>query len=121
MLDKYVNIVRNFKSVDFVSLSLQEEMATKLYNAKAGLTGEHLWAKFMDWRKEIHTKYSPKLPKELSSLPSGHQMRDVYKKFVPDSFKEANVSSSSFSYVIVSQSNISHEKMFQESKMYRIL
>ena len=68
MLDKYVNIVRNFKPDDFVSPSLQEEMATKLYNAKAGLTGERLWAKFMDWRKEIRMKYSPKLSKELSSL-----------------------------------------------------
>ena len=91
-------------------------MATKLYNAKAGLTGEHLWAKFMDWRKEIHTKYSPKLPKEWSSLPSGHQMRDVYKKFVLDSFKEENVSLSSLYYVFVSKSNILHEKCFKKAK-----
>jgi len=66
MLDKYVNIVRNLKTDDFVSPSLQEEMATKLYNAKAGLTGESLWTKFINWRKEIHTKYFPKLPKDLS-------------------------------------------------------
>ena len=92
----------NFKPDDFVSPSLQEEMATKLYNSKAGLTGEHLWVKFIDRRKEIHTKYSPKLPKDLSSLPSGHQMRDSYKKFVLDSFKEENVSSSSLYHIIVS-------------------
>ena len=94
MLDKYVSIVQNFKPDDFVLPSLQKKMVTKLYNAKAGLTGECLWAKFVDWRKEIRTKYSTKLPKELSSLPSGHQMRDVYKKFVLDSFKEENASSS---------------------------
>jgi hypothetical protein len=40
-------------------------MATKLYNAKVGLPAEHLWEKFIDWRKEIHMKYSPKLPKDL--------------------------------------------------------
>jgi hypothetical protein len=66
-------------------------MATKLYNAETGLTGEHLWGKILDWRKEICTKYSPKLPKELSSLPSGYQMRDFCKKFVLDRFKEENV------------------------------
>jgi hypothetical protein len=94
MLDKYVNIVGIFKPDDFVSSSLQEEMATKLYNAKAGSTGEHLWVMFADWRKEIRTKYSPKPPKELSSFPGGHQMRDVYRKFELDSFKEENTSSS---------------------------
>ena len=45
MLDKYVNIVRNLKTDDFLSPSLQEEMTTKPYNAKAGLTGESLWTK----------------------------------------------------------------------------
>jgi hypothetical protein len=44
-------------------------------------------------------------------------MRDLYKKFFLDSFKEESVSSSSLSYVIVSQSNILHEKMFQENKI----
>jgi hypothetical protein len=71
MVDKYVNIVHNFKSDDFVSPSLQEEMATKLYNAKAGLTGERLWAKFMDWRKEIRTKYSPNSRRSCQVFPVG--------------------------------------------------
>ena len=35
--------------------------------------------------------YMPKLPNNLSSLPSGQQLKDAYKKFVVDRFKEENV------------------------------
>jgi hypothetical protein len=49
----------------------------KLFNAKKVMTGDHLWKKFEDWRKEIHMQ-----SKNLSSIPSGHQLRDVYKKFI---------------------------------------
>jgi len=54
----------------------------KLFNAKKVMTGDHLWKKFEDWRKEICTQYTSKLPKDLSSIPSGHQLRDMYKKFI---------------------------------------
>jgi hypothetical protein len=67
-------------------------MTLKLYNAKIEMTGEHLWAKFQDWQKEICIKYTPKFPKDLSSLQSGHQIRDAYKMVVLDRFKEEYVS-----------------------------
>jgi hypothetical protein len=57
MLERYVNLVRSFQTDDFVSPSVQEEMAMKLFNAKKGITGAHLWKKFKDWRKEIRTLY----------------------------------------------------------------
>jgi hypothetical protein len=74
-------------------LSVQEEMAMKLFNAKKGITGTRLWKKFEDWRKEIRTLYNPKLPSDLSSIPSGQQLKDVYKKFVLGRHREENVSS----------------------------
>ncbi len=94
MLERYVNLVRSFQADDFVSPSVQEEMAMKLFNAKEGITGAHLWKKFEYWRKESRFLYTPKLPSDLSSIPSGQQLRDVYKKFIVDRFREENVSSS---------------------------
>jgi hypothetical protein len=93
MLERYMNLVRTFQTDDFVSPSVQDEMAMKLFNAKKGITGAHLWKKFEDWRKEIRTLYTPKLPSDLSSIPSGQQLKDVYKKFVLDHYHEENVSS----------------------------
>jgi hypothetical protein len=93
MVERYINLVQSFQTDDFVSPSVQEEMAMKLFNAKKGISGAHLWEKFEDWRKEIRTLYTPKLPNDLSSIPSSQQLRDVYKKFVLDQFCEENVSS----------------------------
>ena len=45
MLERYVNLVRSFQTDGFVSPSVQEEMAMKLFNAKKGITGAHLWKK----------------------------------------------------------------------------
>ena len=58
----------------------------KLFNAKKGITGARLWKKFENWRKEIRTLYTPKLPSDLSSIPSIQQLRDVYKKFIVNQF-----------------------------------
>ena len=69
-----------------------------LFNAKREMTGERLWKKFEDWRMILCTQYFSKLPKNLSDIPSGHQLMDVYKKFVLDRFREENVS---FEYVFV--------------------
>ena len=93
MLERYVNLVQSLQEDDFVSPSVQEEMAMKLFNAKKGITGACLWKKFEDWRREIRTLYTPKLPNDLSSIPSDQELRDVYKKFVLDQFCEENVSS----------------------------
>ena len=49
--------------------------------------GDQLWQKFEDWRKEMRTKYTPKMPCNISSIPSGHQLRDVYKKFALECYK----------------------------------
>ena len=91
MFTRYVNIVRSFEVENFVDPAIQEDMALRLYNAKKEMTGQHLWEKFISWRKEIRTMYMPKLPNNLSSIPSGQQLRDIYKKFVVDRFKEENV------------------------------
>ena len=61
------------------------------------MTGMRLWEKFVAWRKEVRTMYTPKLPRDMSSLPSGQQLRDIYRKFVLDRFKEENVRSAMFS------------------------
>ena len=92
MLDRYVNLVRLFDSDDFASSTLQDEMTLKLYNGKKDITDDQLWQKFEDWRKEMRTKYTPKLPNDISSIPSGHQLRDVYKKFLSDCYKVEHVS-----------------------------
>ena len=67
-------------------------MTIKLYNGKKDITGDQMWRKFEDWRKEIRTKYTPKLPADVSSIPSGHQLRDVYKKFALNCYKLEHVS-----------------------------
>ena len=88
MLDRYVNLVRMFSPDDFVSLTTQEDMAIRLFHGKkGGYNGEKLWRKFEEYRKEIRTKYTPKLPKEISSFPSGHSLRDIYKKFALECYK----------------------------------
>ncbi len=61
-------------------------MAMKQFNAKKGITGARLWKKFEDWRTEIRTLYTPKLPSEILSIPSGQQLRDVCKKFIINRF-----------------------------------
>ncbi len=47
--------------------------------------------KFVSWRMEVHIQYMPKLPNNLLSIPSGQQLKDIYRKFVLDHFKEENV------------------------------
>ena len=88
MLDRYVNLVRMFSPDDFVSPTTQEDMAIRLFHGKrGGYNGEKLWRKFEEYRKEIRTKYTPKLPKDISSFPSGHSLRDIYKKFALECYK----------------------------------
>lgn len=82
-----MNLVRQFDIDDFSSLTFQEKMTLKLYTGKKDMTGDHLWWKFEEWRKGIRTKYTPKLPTNISSIPSCHQLRDVYKEFAIDSYK----------------------------------
>ena len=45
-----------------------------------------------DSKKEIRTKYCPKLSKFLHSIPIGNQLRDISKNFVLDHFNKKNVS-----------------------------
>ena len=92
MLEKYHNLLRGFSVSDVARPSWPTEMAQCLYNAKKDMTGDHLWKKFEDWRKELHTKYFPKLPKNLTTIPSGHQLIDMYKVFVIQRFREEQVS-----------------------------
>ena len=88
MLDRYVNLVRMFSPDDFVSPTTQEDMAIRLFHGKrGGYNGEKLWRKFEEYRKEIRTKYTPKLLKDISSFPSGHSLRDIYKKFALECYK----------------------------------
>ena len=91
-MDRYDNIVRQFDTDDFASATMQDEMTIKLYNGKKDITGDRLWRKFEDWRKEMRTKYTPKMPTNISSIPSGHQLRDVYKKFALECYKLEHVS-----------------------------
>ena len=88
MLDRYSNLVRMFSPDDFVSPTTQEDMAIRLFHGKrGGYNGEKLWRKFEEYRKEIRTRYTPKLPKEMYSFPSGHSLRDIYKKFALECYK----------------------------------
>jgi hypothetical protein len=59
-------------------------MAMKLSSAKKEMTGDHMWKKFEDWWKEIFMQYTSKLPTDFTSTPSGHQLRDIYNKFIVD-------------------------------------
>ena len=88
MLDRYVNLVCMFSPDDFVSPTTQEDMSIRLFHGKkGGYNGEKLWRKFEQCQKEICTRYTPKLPKEISSFPSGHSLRDIYKKFALECYK----------------------------------
>ena len=88
MLDRYVNLVCMFSPDDFVSPTTQEDMSIRLFHGKkGGYNGEKLWRKFKEYRKEIRTRYTLKLPKEIPSFPSGHSLRDIYKKFALECYK----------------------------------
>jgi hypothetical protein len=91
MMERYATLLSAFSPEDFDSGRLRGHMNQFLYNAKREMTGERLWKKFEDWRKILRTQYFSKLPKNLSDIPSGHQLMDVYKKFVVDRFREENV------------------------------
>ena len=100
MLERYHNLLHGFSLSDFARPSLPTEMAQCLYNAKKEMTGERLWKKFEDWRKELRTKYFPKLPKNLATIPSGHQLMQMYKFFVIHRFREEHVSLPSFIFTL---------------------
>jgi hypothetical protein len=88
---KIQDIVCQLQPDDFVSTSLGEDMSVKLYNAKKNISG-CFWKKIKDWQKELCTQYLPKLPKALANIPNGHQLMDVYKKFVLDCYKQEHIS-----------------------------
>ena len=98
MMDKYANLVCMFSTDHFVCPSTQDDMSVKLFHGKrGGYTGEQLWRKFEDYRKEIRIRYTPKLPRDISNFPSGHSLRDVYKKFALECYKaEYDVSQTLF-------------------------
>jgi len=82
MKEKYVSIIRSFDAEDFITNDTQEDMCVHLFHGKrGGYTGEKLWRKFEECRRDIRNKYTPKLPRSISSYPSGHSLRDVYKQF----------------------------------------
>jgi hypothetical protein len=64
----------------------------KIYSGMKHMTGDQLWRKFEDWMKEMWTIYTKKLPQDISSIPSGHQLWDLYKKFALDCYKVEHVS-----------------------------
>jgi hypothetical protein len=92
MHEKYVELVEKFPPNNFNPPELKTLMKTKLYQSKQPLNGERLWTKFNDYRSEIRSTYMPKLPNELSTMPSGYQLRDVYNSFELARYKEVNVS-----------------------------
>ena len=71
--------------------SVQEDMAIKLFNAKKGITGACLGKKFEDWRREIRTLDTPKLPNDLSSIPRSQQLRAMHARFIQVKRVNANV------------------------------
>jgi hypothetical protein len=98
MMDKYINLVHQFCPDDFISSNTQDGMCIKCFHGKSGCyTGFKLWRKFEECRKEIRILYISKLPKDISSYPSIHSLRDVYKKFALEAYKaEYSVSDPSF-------------------------
>ena len=89
----YIDTLRAFDLSCFEPPSLLDTMLNKLYNAQQTITGGRLYAKCTEWRSEIRNSYQPKLPNNLSTLPSGTSMRDAYNKFILQRYKEAHVSS----------------------------
>ena len=89
-----------FPQDDFVSPSIQDDMCFRLFNGKSKhcYTGDILWRKFEDWRKKFWAEYMPKLPKVITDYPSGHSLRDVYKKFAVECYKVEH----SVSYIAMS-------------------
>jgi hypothetical protein len=92
MKEKYLALLDEFPSNHFDPTSVKDLMKTKMYQAKTDITGEQLWTKFLDYRSEIRSNYTSKLPTNLSTLPSGHQLSDVYNSFMLACYKAAHVS-----------------------------
>ena len=63
MLERYIYLVHQFKEDDFVEWNTKDDMAARLFKAKHNMNGNRLWGKLGEWRKDIHSKYSPKFPK----------------------------------------------------------
>ncbi len=55
------------------------------------MTGERLWDKFTNFRAECRT-LTAKLPTNLSRIPSGNQLHDVFKGYIRDCYKSIYVS-----------------------------
>ncbi len=91
--EEYVRIVDGFSPEDFQERSLQATMRHKLYRANKPLQGHRLKKKFREIRVEIRSEWIPMLPMNISSLASGNQLRDAYKKVIVKTYRESNVSS----------------------------
>jgi hypothetical protein len=91
--EEYVRIVDGFSPEDFQERSLQATMRHKLYRANKPLQGHRLKKKFREIRAEIRSEWIPMLPMNISSLASGNQLRDAYKKVIVKIYRESNVSS----------------------------
>ena len=93
MRARYVRAVSEFSPEDFQSLGIRDKMKTQIYRAQGSLDGKRLWEKYGEIRCEIRTMTS-KFPPNLSSMPSGKQLHDVYEKYIIERYRALYVSTS---------------------------
>ena len=92
MLTKYRDGLDFFDDSFFASPRLRDEMKKKLYNAKKDINGPRLWETYNKWKQTIRNEFTSKLPTNLSSIPSGNQLQDIYKTFIVKKYKVDHVS-----------------------------
>jgi hypothetical protein len=91
MLERYVFAINEIEDSEFESCSVRQRMEQQMYRAQSGYTGRKLWDKFVEVRSECRT-LPARLPHDVSRIPSGKQLNDVYVKFLTNKYLEINVS-----------------------------
>ena len=95
MLERYTSLLTDMGDENWEDLAEKQKMKKKLYRAQAEHTGSRLWDKFLEFRSECRT-LAAEMPTNLSSMPSGHQLNDIYSHYLQEKYRKIFVSTRLF-------------------------
>lgn len=89
MFNRYKELVESIED-DKLEGNIRSTMLERTYQAKTTLQGSSLITKFNEIRSDLRNHYVPKMPANLSSLPSGKDLKSAYEKLIGERWKTLN-------------------------------
>ena len=114
MLDQYLLALDEFEDCDYESPAVRRAMKHKMYRAQSAHTGRKLWDKYIEIRCECRT-LAAELPHDLSRIPSGKQLHDVYDKFLTARCRKIYVSMMPFLAARLRKIDLSFDSLLSRS------